>query len=162
MAFLISLQKRIMNNLLDIKDRGADLTELHKRLITLEIGIRAVTVMYDEHSSDKDSKDNIFRLKENFCYRLAAAKHQYLLLLREIGQAEAYLSHLAKHQPSQLTSFYSSNPHFDQVEEMLSHLIRQVVKNLHPFSTRGGNELKPRFKVIELIIASIIGIGFRV
>lgn len=116
-----------MKDLLDIKDRGADLKDLHKRLTTLEIGIRAVTVMYDEHSKDKDSKDNIFRLKENFCYRLTGAKHQYLLLLREIGQSEANLTHLAKYQPNQLTGFYPSNPHFDQIEEMLSSIFDSCI-----------------------------------
>lgn len=116
-----------MKELLDIHDRVADLKDLHKRLTTLEIGIRAVTVMYDEHSKDKDSKDNIFRLKENFCYRLTGAKHQYLLLLREIGQSEANLTHLAKHQPNQLTGYYSGNPHFDQIEEMLSSIFDSCI-----------------------------------
>lgn len=116
-----------MKTLLDIKDRVADMTRLQNLLNTMQIGIRAVTVMYDEHSSDKDSKDNIFRLKENFCYRLTGAKHQYLLLLREIGQSEANLTYLAKNQPSQLTSYYSGNPHFERIEEMLSSIFDSCI-----------------------------------
>lgn len=116
-----------MKTLLDIKDRGADLKQLQNLLTTMEIGIRAITIMYDEHSTDKESKDNIFRLKENFCYRLTAAKHQYLLLLREIHQSEIYLEQLAKNNPSQLTSFYSGNPHFEGIEEMLSSIFDSCI-----------------------------------
>ena len=68
--------------------------------------------MYDEYSSDKNSKENIFRLKDNIAYRLISAEHMYRLLLIEVGQAEHFLKE-KEYGKNNIQFFAGSKPLYD-------------------------------------------------
>jgi hypothetical protein len=115
---------------LDIEDRKADYTAIQTETFRTELGLRAISFMYDDHSDDKDSYENILKLKDNIQYRLFSATHQYLVLLRELGSAEAYLQKLYKDNPNYLNAFPLGNPYFDQVELELSSLFDNIIFQL--------------------------------
>jgi len=116
-----------MKNTLDIINREEDYKNLDKEAWRTELGIRAISVMYDDHSSDKKSKENVFRLKENITYRLFSTCFQYKILLKELYVAEKTLSALDQKNPSQLTGFLMGNPHFERIEAELSSLFDNII-----------------------------------
>ncbi len=63
-------KKRMAETTLDIQDRQQSLDTLNELIQRAELGIRAVSVMYNEHSDDQFTIDNIFRLKDNIFYRV--------------------------------------------------------------------------------------------
>lgn len=74
---------------IDITDREADFKFIDSETWRAEVGLRAIAYMYDDHSDDKNSHDNILILKDNIKYRLFSASYQYLVFLRELYNAEA-------------------------------------------------------------------------
>ena len=87
---------------LDIKDRQQSLETLNKLIQRAEFGIRAVSIMYDEHSDDQFAKDNIYRLKDNIIYRLSLILVQYRILLQEFYKHEHCLNELNEKEPGAL------------------------------------------------------------
>lgn len=120
------MDKKIIN----IEDRQADYQDLNKESWRAEHGIRSICVMYDDHSSDKNSKENIFILKDNVHYRVFSLVHQYLIFLRELGYAERYLQELHKKDPKLLNAFPMGNPHFEKVELEISSVFDSIVFQL--------------------------------
>lgn len=112
---------------IDIIYRNADYDLINKETWRAEIGLRAIAIMYDEHSDDKNSYDNILILKDNIKYRLFSATHQYLLFLKETRSSEIYLQKLYKENPNYLTAFPMGNPYFDKVELELSSIFDNIV-----------------------------------
>lgn len=112
---------------LDITDRQVDYELISKETYRAETGLRAVSFMYDDHSSDKNSYDNILLLKDNIQYRLFSAAHQYLVFLRELGGAESYLQQLYKKNPHYVSAFPMGNPFFDKVELELSSIFDNII-----------------------------------
>lgn len=106
----------------DITDRQKDFDQINRVIESLEIGIRAISLMYDEHSDDKNSKENIFRLKDNIYYRLSSARLQYRLLLQEQIRAENDLLNLVRKDPQALSGFFRTNPYFERIEIELSSI----------------------------------------
>lgn len=86
--------------------------------------------MYDDHSSDKNSKENIFVLKDNVHYRIFSLVHQYLVFLRELKAAENYLQHLHKKDPHLFNAFPMENPYFDKIELEISSVFDNLVFQL--------------------------------
>ncbi len=121
-----------MVDYLDIEDRNKDYQYVHSQTVRAEIGIRAIGLVYHDHSPDVDSFDNVFRLKDNIEYRLFSASHQYLILLRELGLAEKSLQDLYKRNIGYLDSntFPTGNPYFDQVETELSSIFDSIIFHL--------------------------------
>lgn len=117
-------------NIFNIEDRHADLKQIDKQCWRAEHGIRAICLMYDDHSSDKQSKKNIFILKDNVHYRLFSLKHQYLIYLRELSYAEKYLQELHQNDPRILGGFPIVNPYFEKVELELSSVFDNIVFQL--------------------------------
>ena len=103
---IIVMTKKILN----IEDRKADYEEINKKSWRTEHGIRSICVMYDDHSSDKNSKKNIFLLKDNVHYRLFSLVHQYLIFLRELKVAEDYLQGLHKNDSKLFNTFPMGKP----------------------------------------------------
>lgn len=120
------MEKKILN----IEDRQADYNEISKQGWRAEHGIRSICVMYDDHSSDKNSKENIFLMKDNVHYRLFSLVHQYLIFLRELGFSETYLQQLHTKDPKLFNAFPLGNPHFDKVELELSSVFDSIVFQL--------------------------------
>lgn len=120
------MDKKILN----IEDRQADYQDLNKKSWRTEHGIRSICVMYDDHSSDKNSKENIFILKDNVHYRVFSLVHQYLIFLRELGYAERYLQELHKKDPKLFNAFPMGNPYFDKVELEISSVFDSLVFQL--------------------------------
>jgi hypothetical protein len=85
--------------------------------------------MYDDHSSDKNSQENIFLLKENVHYRLFSLTHQYLIFLRELSLAENYLQELHE-KDSNCFNVFPRNPYFDKVELELSSVFDNIIFQL--------------------------------
>ncbi|MBS1520609.1 MAG: hypothetical protein JST50_06405 [Bacteroidetes bacterium] len=120
-----------MNNTsLDILGREKDYEQIRQTISWLEHGLRAISSMYDDHSSDKNSKENIFILKDNIYYRLWSAQHLYEMLLREHYSAESYLQRLTSDDRQYLERFIMGNPHFDLIERNVSSIFDSVVFNL--------------------------------
>lgn len=120
------MTKKILN----IENRQADYDEISKQSSRAEQGIRSICVMYDDHSSDKDSKDKIFLLKDNVHYRVFSLVHQYLIFLRELGFAEKYLQDIHNKEPKLLNAFPMGNPYFDKVELELSSVFDNIIFQL--------------------------------
>jgi hypothetical protein len=116
--------------LTNIDDRQKDYKLITDEVWRAELGIRSIWVMYDDHSDDKKSKDNIFLLKDNIQYRLFSASHQYLIFLRELGLSERYLQDLHKKDPKLLNAFPLENPYFDKVEQELSSVFDSIIFQL--------------------------------
>ncbi len=120
------MEKKIIN----IEGRQADFKQIDKQSWRAEHGIRSICVMYDDHSSDKKSKENIFILKDNVHYRLFSLVHQYLIFLRELSYAERYLQELHQKDPQLFNAFPMNNPYFDKVELELSSVFDSIVFQL--------------------------------
>jgi len=116
-----------LRTFLDVKDRKADYEKICKEIQRLELGLRAVSVMYDDHSSDMFSKTNIFRLKDNIYYRLISVQHQYKLLLEEQYRSEKYLEELVIGNPKALDGFYGENPYFEMLEMNISSIFDGLI-----------------------------------
>ncbi|MEO1653035.1 MAG: hypothetical protein AAFU64_05790, partial [Bacteroidota bacterium] len=76
-----------MKQYLDIENRENDYKDIHSETFRAETGIRAIGLIYHDHSDDQKSYENVFRLKDNIEYRLFSATHQYLVFLRELNSA---------------------------------------------------------------------------
>lgn len=118
------------DQILDIENRQADFDDVNKKSWRAEHGIRSICVMYDDHSSDRNSKENIFILKDNVHYRLFSLVHQYLVFLRELNYAEHHLQELHQKDPSLLHAFPIGNPHFDKIELELSSVFDNLIFQL--------------------------------
>ena len=116
--------------IINIENREEDYKNIRKQVWDSEAGIRAICVMYDEHSSDKNSKKKIFLLKDNIQYRLFGAVHQYLVFLRELGIAENHLHKLHIEKPEEFNAYPIGNPHFEQIELQLSSIFDSIVFQL--------------------------------
>ena len=114
----------------DIEDREIDFKGIHRNILRTELGTRAVSVMYNEHSTDKNSNENVFRLKDNIIYRLFSTENQYKVLLNELYRAEHYLNEIQKQYPTHLKSFFYKNPHFEQIEIDLSSIFDSLIFHL--------------------------------
>ncbi len=117
-------------DILDIADRQASFAEIEKESQRTEHGIRAICIMYDDHSTDKNSKENIFIQKDNVHYRLFSLVHQYLIYLRELNYAEKDLQSIHKNNPQLLNAFPFGNPYFDRVELAISSVFDNIVFQL--------------------------------
>tara|TARA_B100001109_G_C18863577_1_gene475430 strand:+ start:4853 stop:5797 length:945 start_codon:yes stop_codon:yes gene_type:complete len=117
---------------LDIDKRKEDYKEIRTETFRAEEGIRAIGLIYHDHSKDKNSQENVFRLKNNIEYRLFSATHQYLLLLQELNNAENQLQRLFEKNPSYLNwrTADMTNPYFDQVENQLSSIFDSIIFHL--------------------------------
>lgn len=119
-----------MDAILDVEDRQKTLDVLHEQIEAAESGLRAVCIMYDEHSSDKQSYENIFRLRDNIYYRLCSARHQFKLLFLEHYNAEKYLVSIAKSNPEQLNGFLFRNPHIERIDTEISSVFDGIIYHL--------------------------------
>ena len=113
----------------DIENRQASYDKLREFSNWFELGIRAISVMYDEHSDDQLSKDNIFRLKDNIHYRIISAIHMYGLLLNEIGRAEQFCE---KSENKKVTdrSTFSASMYLELFEMEHSAIFDAVIFNI--------------------------------
>ncbi|MDF3026915.1 MAG: hypothetical protein K0S23_1222 [Fluviicola sp.] len=120
-----------MNRYLDIEDRNEDYNFIQKETFRAEKGIRAIGIMYHDHSNDRKSYDNVFRLKDNIEYRLMAATHQYLVFLRELALSERTLHERYMENPNSLYEVVPGrNPYLIKVETELSSIFDSIVFHL--------------------------------
>ena len=120
------MEKKIIN----IEDRKSDYQDINKNSWRTEHGIRSICVMYDDHSSDNNSKKNIFILKNNVHYRIFSLVHQYLIFLRELNNAEQHLQELHQKDPRLFNAFPMGNPHFEKVELEISSVFDSIIFQL--------------------------------
>lgn len=122
---------------LDIQDRKQSLELLNKVIQRTEFGIRAVSIMYDEHSDDQFAKDNIYRLKDNIFYRLQLILIQYRILIQEFYRNEHKLNELNKKEPGALL-LQNYNPHLHStildITSVFDSIIFQMVSVFDYFS----------------------------
>ena len=121
-----------MSEFLDIENREKDYNEIYSETFRAEVGIRAIGLIYHDHSNDQNSEENVFRLKDNIEYRLFSASHQYLLLLKELGAAELYLQNIYNKNPHFINpnTFPFGNRYFDKVERELSSIFDSIIFHL--------------------------------
>ena len=114
---------------LDIEDRAVDYQEVYSETMRAEKGVRAIALMYHDHSNDQNSKENVFRLKTNIEYRLFSATHQYLVLLRELESAETTLKEKFNENPKfmDIRTGNMTNPYFDKIETQLSSIFDSII-----------------------------------
>lgn len=116
--------------IVDIPERFEDYQKIYKESFRHELGLRAVCIMYDDHSSDKNSMENIFILKENIQYRLNSAIHQYLVLIREIRTSEDYLQSIHKKDPKLIHGIYPYSPYVESTEVQISSIFDSIIFHL--------------------------------
>lgn len=121
-----------MNKFLDIIERKEDYQKIYSDTFRAEKGIRAIGLIYHDHSDDKESFDSVFRLKSNIEYRLFSATNQYLIFLKELSEKENYLQQIYKENPHFIRSgtFPMGNVYFDKVEAELSSVFDNIIFNL--------------------------------
>lgn len=124
----LSMKKK--EEIANIEDRSKDYQSVRSLVWNAEVGIRAIWIMYDDHSTDKNSKENVQILKDNIKYRLFATTHQYLLLIRELNLAEHRLHEMHVKDPKLLHAFPMGNPHFEQIEVELSSIFDNIIFQL--------------------------------
>lgn len=120
-----------MTKILDIekKEREASYYTIHESIERAELGIRAISIMYDEHSKDQNSKDNIFWQKNNIYYKLSGIRFQYKIFLEQLFKAERYLLEIFEKKPNHFNSFVMGNPYFERVERELSFIFDNIIFN---------------------------------
>lgn len=120
-----------MTPILDIpkSKRKEDYNLIHDKIERTELGIRAISIMYHEHSSDKNSWDNIFWQKENIYYKLSSIRFQYKIFLEQLFQSEHYLLEVYKKDPNYLNGFVLKNPYFDKIETELAAIFDNIIFN---------------------------------
>lgn len=118
-----------MNEYLDITERKEDYQKIYSETFRAEKGIRAIGLIYHDHSDDKESFDNVFRLKSNIEYRLFSATNQYLIFLKELRAKEVYLQEIYKENPHYINpnTFPMGNVYFDKVESELSSVFDGII-----------------------------------
>lgn len=116
--------------LLDIADRQKEFDWIHAEIQKLDKGLRAVCIMYDEHSNDKNSKENIHRLRESINYRLEAAKYQYKLLLQEHFRIEAQFAKATEKDFNAIRNIFMGNPYFHYAEMEMSSIFDSIIFHL--------------------------------
>lgn len=119
-----------MSQVLDVENRSQDYDSVFKGALRTETGLRAICFMYDDHSKDKNSYENIIKLKDNIQYRLFSAAHQYLVFLKELNSAESYLKKVFSENPQYLSAFPLGNPFFEKIELELSSLFDNIIFQL--------------------------------
>jgi hypothetical protein len=70
-----------IHNFINIPDQKADMENIDRLIQITNIGIEAITRIYDDHRLDKNVSTKLFFLQENLIYRIFAAFHQYELLI---------------------------------------------------------------------------------
>jgi hypothetical protein len=70
-----------IQNFINIPDQKADIENINRLIQITNIGIEAITRIYDDHRPDKNVSTKLFFLQENLIYRVFAAFHQYELLI---------------------------------------------------------------------------------
>jgi hypothetical protein len=71
----------VTHNFINIPDQKGDMKTLAEQIRITNIGIEAITRMYDDHRPDKNVSTKLFSLQESLIYRLFASFHQYELLV---------------------------------------------------------------------------------
>lgn len=117
-------------DIIDVSDRKEDYKQIKSLVWNAETGVRAIWLLYDDHSTDKNSKEKVLTLKENIHYRLFATTHQYLLLLRELNLAEQHLHEMHIKDPKLFNAFPLGNPHFDAIEVEISSIFDNIIFQL--------------------------------
>ena len=120
-----------MSNIIkDIIDRKADSLLIRKEAQRTELGIRSICVMYDDHSKDKNSGENIFIKNDSIHYRLFSLVHQYFLFLNQLNSSEVFLQEMNKEHPGKVMNFILDNPYFDKVELEVSSVFDSIIFHL--------------------------------
>lgn len=120
-----------MTNILDIEKnkRNDDYKLIHESIERAEQGIRAISIMYDEHSSDENSQENIFWQKNNIYYKLLSIRFQYKIFLEQLYHAEKQLLEIFKSDPNSFDGFMQGNPYFEKVEAELASIFDNIIFN---------------------------------
>lgn len=68
-------------NFINIPDQKEDVNNISKFIKVTNVGLEAITNVYDDHTYDQNISTRVFFLQENLIYRIHAAFHQYELLI---------------------------------------------------------------------------------
>jgi hypothetical protein len=120
-----------LSNIIDITKefRNVELQEIHQEIERTELGLRAICIMYDEHSNDPNSRKNIFNQKSNIYYKLSSIRFQFKIFIEQIFKAEIYIKELEEKDPNKLKGFLMGNPYFEKIEVELSSVFDNIVFN---------------------------------
>lgn len=77
------------HNFINIPDQKGDMENIDRLIHITNIGLEAITHIYDDHSLDKNVSTKLFVLQENLIYRVFAAFHQYELLIAGLKDKSA-------------------------------------------------------------------------
>lgn len=119
--------------LLDInkEERANDYQIVNKAVERTEEGLRIISVMFNEHSTEKNSLKNIFWQKFNIYYKLSSIRFNYRILLEELSRSESYLLEFFKDDPFFFdnTRVPGGNPQFLEVERNLATAFDNIIFN---------------------------------
>lgn len=115
---------------LDIQDRFGDYGHIRDLAWNTEAGLRAIWLMYDDHTLDRKSKESVMPLKYNTEYRIFSCIHQYFLMIRTMNHAELELQKLHQDDPKLFNSFPRGNPYYDRAELEVSSTFDGVIFQL--------------------------------
>jgi hypothetical protein len=70
---------------INIPDQKGDIKNIAEFIQITNIGIEAITYIYDDHRLDRNTSTRMFPLQENLIYRIFAVFHQYELLVEAMN-----------------------------------------------------------------------------
>ncbi len=94
----------IKGNYISIADPEQDILEIQELILITGKGIESITMMYDDHTLDRNASEKMLALQDNFMYRVNAVLNQYLFLIghldaRSVIDTEKHPAHFAVNHP---------------------------------------------------------------
>ena len=117
-----------MSTIIDISDIKEDLKQINHMATRAEVGIRAISVMYEDHSPDKNSYEFVFGHKDNVHFKLFSVHQQYVNYLRQIQVSELLLRETARNHVAGVWNW-----HLEKAEMEIAAIFDGIIFQLTSF-----------------------------
>ena len=129
-------EQRIMNdNIIYIDNPQESLDQIQKLISIIHEGFMALAMDYGYHINNvfgqsKDSKHEIYELRDSINYRIRSANlHFYLLLVRKL-EIEHRFEEMLKENPRVFSGFIMGNPYFEAASDEIISLYDSIIFHL--------------------------------
>lgn len=124
-----------MREIVFLENPDENINELHKLSKILYEGFMAVAMDYGYHientfGESKDSKHQIFELRDNLNYRLRTSRNHFYLLLDMKDTIEDRFSQMLSKDPGLFFRFPMGNPHFEKASDDMMGIFDSIIFHL--------------------------------
>lgn len=110
-------------SILDITDLNEEFGKLNDSLNLLRKRFMAIAMDYTHYIDNSFGQDEIYKLRDSIIYRFFSTRLHTELLLRQHFTIEDRFEKFLKNDPDKImSSYFPSNPYFDQAEEEISSI----------------------------------------